>query len=103
MIEFDEAADKMGADTMRWLYASCKPEQNLRFGYHNGDETRRRFMIPLWNVYSFLVTYANLDGWRPDVHDRSETDNAGQRAAGSMDRRAPQGDDGGDAPSFGWI
>jgi isoleucyl-tRNA synthetase len=75
MIEFNEAADKMGADTMRWLYASCKPEQNLRFGYHNGDETRRRFMIPLWNVYSFLVTYANLDGWRPDVHDRSETDN----------------------------
>ncbi len=75
MIEFNEAADKMGADTMRWLYASCKPEQNLRFGYHNGDETRRRFLIPLWNVYSFLVTYANLDGWQPDVHDRSETDN----------------------------
>ncbi|MCZ7668605.1 MAG: class I tRNA ligase family protein [Chloroflexi bacterium] len=43
MIEFNEAADKMGADTMRWLYASCKPEQNLRFGYHTGDETRRRF------------------------------------------------------------
>ena len=34
MIEFNEAADVMGADTMRWLYASSKPEQNLRFGYH---------------------------------------------------------------------
>jgi isoleucyl-tRNA synthetase len=22
-------------------------------------------MIPLWNVYSFFVTYANLDGWEP--------------------------------------
>jgi isoleucyl-tRNA synthetase len=23
-------------------------------------------LIPLWNVYSFFVTYANLDGWTPD-------------------------------------
>jgi isoleucyl-tRNA synthetase len=66
-IEFNEAAEKMGADTMRWLYASCKPEQNLRFGYHVGDDTRRRFLIPLWNVYSFFVTYAQLDEWRPEA------------------------------------
>jgi isoleucyl-tRNA synthetase len=64
-IEFNDAAEKMGADTMRWLYASSKPEQNLPFGYHRGDETRRRFLIPLWNVYAFLVTYANADGWTP--------------------------------------
>jgi isoleucyl-tRNA synthetase len=51
---------------MRWLFASCKPEQNLRFGYDQTDETRRRFLIPLWNVYSFLVTYARLDNWSPD-------------------------------------
>ncbi|MCB0202910.1 MAG: class I tRNA ligase family protein, partial [Anaerolineae bacterium] len=68
-IWFDDAAEVMGADTMRWLYASCKPEQNLRFGFHVGDETRRRFLIPLWNVYSFLVSYANLDGWTPSVQD----------------------------------
>ncbi len=64
-IEFNDAAEKMGADTMRWLYTSAKPEQNLRFGYGRGDEARRRFMIPLWNVYSFFTTYANLDGWVP--------------------------------------
>jgi isoleucyl-tRNA synthetase len=64
-IDFNEAADNMGADVMRWLYCSHKPEQNLLFGYTIGNETRRRFLIPLWNVYSFLVTYANLDGWRP--------------------------------------
>ncbi len=60
-IEFNEAADNMGADTMRWLFASTKPEQNLLFGYTRGDETRRRFLIPLWNVYSFFVSYARLD------------------------------------------
>src|SRR5690606_37861472 len=64
-IEFNEAADTMGADVMRWLYASHRPEQNLLFGYTLGDETRRRFLIPLWNVYAFLVNYANLDGWTP--------------------------------------
>ena len=65
-IEFNEAADRMGVDTMRWLFCSHKPENDLLFGYGRGDETRRQFMIPLWNVYSFFVTYANLDGWEPE-------------------------------------
>ena len=65
MIEFNEAADKMGVDVMRWLYCAHKPENNLLFGYNRADETRRQFLIPLWNVYNFFVTYANLDGWEP--------------------------------------
>ncbi len=65
MIEFNEAADHMGVDVMRWLYCAHKPENDLLFGYNRGDEARRRFIIPLWNVYSFLVTYARLDGWEP--------------------------------------
>ncbi len=64
-IEFNDAADIMGVDVMRWMYCAHKPETNLLFGYHNADETRRRFLIPLWNVYSFFVTYANIDGWEP--------------------------------------
>lgn len=70
-IEFNEAAEKMGADTMRWLYLGHKPEQNLRFGYGLGDETRRRFLIPLWNVYAFFVSYARLDGWLPTEDSRA--------------------------------
>jgi isoleucyl-tRNA synthetase len=65
-IEFNEAADKMGVDVMRWLYCDHKPEKDLLFGYHRADEVRRQFLIPLWNVYSFFVTYANIDGWTPD-------------------------------------
>jgi len=64
-IEFNEAADRMGVDVVRWLYCSHKPETNLIFGYGRADEVRRQFMIPLWNVYSFFVTYANIDGWEP--------------------------------------
>jgi isoleucyl-tRNA synthetase len=65
MIEFNEAADEMGVDVMRWLYCNHKPEKDLLFGYHRADDARRQFLIPLWNVYSFFVTYANIDGWQP--------------------------------------
>ncbi|HVN54658.1 MAG TPA: class I tRNA ligase family protein [Anaerolineaceae bacterium] len=64
-IEFNEAADKIGVDVMRWMYCAHKPENDLLFGYKRGDEVRRSFLLPLWNVYSFFVTYANLDGWTP--------------------------------------
>lgn len=65
MIEFNEAANKMGVDVMRWLYAAQRPEANLLFGYTRADEVRRRFLIPLWNVYNFFVGYALLDHWAP--------------------------------------
>lgn len=67
-IEFNEAADNMGVDVMRWLYCAHKPENDLLFGYNRGDDVRRRFIIPLWNVYSFLATYARLDGWEPTLN-----------------------------------
>ncbi len=66
MIEFNEAADKMGVDVMRWVFCAHKPENDLLFGYTRGDETRRRFLLPLWNVYSFFTTYAILDNWTPE-------------------------------------
>ena len=68
-IEFNEAADKMGVDVMRWLYCAHKPENNLLFGYHRAEETRRRFIIPYWNVYSFFTTYAEIDGWIPELDE----------------------------------
>ncbi|NOZ30304.1 MAG: isoleucine--tRNA ligase [Chloroflexi bacterium] len=67
MIEFNEAADTIGVDTMRWMYCSHRPEANLLFGYKLADEVRRRFILPLWNVYAFFVTYANLT---PDWHPK---------------------------------
>ncbi len=66
-IEFNEGADRIGADVMRWMFANQRYDTDMLFGYHHADETRRRFFIPLWNVYSFFVTYANLDGWTPVV------------------------------------
>ena len=68
-IPFDEAAEHIGADVMRWMYASANPAVNLRFGYGPGHEVVRRFFLPLWNTYGFFVTYARLDGWTPGQAD----------------------------------
>ena len=63
-IEFDEAAERMGVDVMRWMYASARPDDNILFGWHAADEARRGLLV-LWNVYAFFVTYARLPGWTP--------------------------------------
>ena len=68
-IWFEDAADKMGVDVMRWMYLRHTPANNLNFGYAPGDEVRRQFHIPIWNVYSFFVNYANIDGWQPVTAD----------------------------------
>jgi isoleucyl-tRNA synthetase len=64
-IEFDEAAERMGVDVMRWMFANARPEDNIFFGWHAADEARRRLLV-LWNVYSFFVTYARLADWSPN-------------------------------------
>ena len=66
-IWFEDAAEKMGVDSMRWVYTRHRPEANLNFGFGVADGVRRSFLIPLWNVYSFFVTYANIDGYDPST------------------------------------
>ena len=78
-IWFEDAAERMGVDSMRWLFARQNPAANLNFGFGAADEVRRRFIIPLWNVYSFFVTYANIDEYdpstlAPEVKGRPELD-----------------------------
>jgi isoleucyl-tRNA synthetase len=70
-IEFNEAADVIGSDVMRWMYAQQNYDTNILFGYKHADQVRRLFLLPLWNVYSFFVTYANLDGWKPGNSQQS--------------------------------
>ncbi len=78
-IEFNEAADKMGADVMRWLYCRSNPSANINFGYGPADELRNKFVLKLWNTYAFFCNYARLDGFDPaspqaPVKDRPDID-----------------------------
>ena len=94
-IWFEEAAEQLGVDTIRWMYLAQNPASDLRFGTRHkdepitietpegpasetkegspiclvtsapADETRRHVLIPLWNSYAFFVNYAILDEFDP--------------------------------------
>ncbi|HAG97880.1 MAG TPA: isoleucine--tRNA ligase, partial [Ktedonobacter sp.] len=87
MIVFDEAAERVGSDTMRWLFANHVPELNLNFPRIPTEEDMeksartglpvrlsekwmlvRRTLDKIWNVYSFFVSYANIDHFDPTQH-----------------------------------
>ncbi|NNJ25729.1 class I tRNA ligase family protein [Alienimonas chondri] len=92
-IWFEEAAEQLGVDTMRWMYLAQDPARDLRFGTRHpdnpvplktpegeieqtlegfptcevtsgpADDTRRRVLIPLWNCLTFFTEYARADGF----------------------------------------
>lgn len=72
-ILFDDAAETMGADVMRWMYCTTKPENNLLFGYKYAEQVKREFFIPLINVANFFAIYANLDQWTPEKSSEKYT------------------------------
>jgi len=57
---------KYGADALRWYCFTASPPGNVRrFADKMVVEISRRFLLTLWNVYSFFVTYANIDHFTP--------------------------------------
>jgi isoleucyl-tRNA synthetase len=94
-IWFEEAAEQLGVDTLRWMYLAQNPAADLRFGTRHpdepvelltpdgpitetkeglptcrvtskpADEIRRQVLIPLWNSYAFFVNYAVADEFDP--------------------------------------
>lgn len=62
-----DVINEHGADAFRWyLYTASPPGQERRFSVELVGEVMRNFTLTLWNVYSFFVTYALLDEWKPD-------------------------------------
>ena len=58
-----------GADALRWyLYTAAPAGSARRFSSTLVQESVRRFLLTLWNTFSFFVTYANLDGFDPEAH-----------------------------------
>ena len=55
-----------GADALRWcMLVSTPGEDNHRFSSKMLEETIRKFLLTLWNIYSFFVLYANVDRFVP--------------------------------------
>src|ERR1700687_657932 len=58
--------DTFGSDAVRWyFYTSTPVGENYRTSAETLRETVQQFFIPLWNCYSFFVTYARLDNFDP--------------------------------------
>ncbi|MFH1653012.1 MAG: isoleucine--tRNA ligase [Pseudomonadota bacterium] len=62
-----------GADAMRLslINSPVLRGEDLRFSEHLVKDTVKNILLPLWNSYSFFVTYARVDGWKPpaDIDD----------------------------------
>lgn len=80
-----------GADALRWyLYTATPPGNDRRFSVELVGDVLRTFMLTLWNVYSFFVTYANIDGWQPSSRfvnsDVDESTNPESTSLPALDR-----------------
>lgn len=59
--------NKYGADSIRLylLHSPVVQADDLRFCERGVELVLRQFLIPLWNSYVFLATYANIYKWKP--------------------------------------
>jgi isoleucyl-tRNA synthetase len=66
VVEPDVVLDRQGADAFRWyLFTVSSPWLPRRFSPDMVDEVVRRFLLTLWNTYSFFTVYANIDRFDP--------------------------------------
>jgi isoleucyl-tRNA synthetase len=87
-IEFDDAADRMGVDVMRWMFAKARPEENILFGWHTADEARRELLV-LWNVYAFFVAYARMADFHQATATTTSADARTPAATPAVSERRP--------------
>lgn len=75
-----DVLNKQGADALRWyFFTSVSPWLPKNFSTKAVNEVIRKFILTLWNTYSFFVIYANIDNFNPydhelEVKDRIEID-----------------------------
>ncbi len=76
--------DLYGADALRWyFFANQPPWTSIRYSEQAIKDCIPEFLLRLWNVYSFFVIYANIDGFDP----AAALCGAGVSPAGSLDRK----------------
>jgi isoleucyl-tRNA synthetase len=64
--EPNEIIDRYGADALRWyFFANQPPWTSIRYNEQAIKDSVPEFLLRLWNVYSFFVIYANIDGFDP--------------------------------------
>ena len=73
VVEPWQVINQCGADALRWYLITSSPPGNVRrFSAEHVMESLRRFLLTLWNTYSFFVTYANIDSFNPEETPKPE-------------------------------
>ncbi len=76
-----EIFDKYGADALRWFFFAGQPPWTaIRYREQSIKESIPEFLLRLWNVFSFFLIYAEIDGFDP----RSATDADDQLTPASL-------------------
>lgn len=62
--------DNYGADALRFylMNSPVVKADDMRFSEKGVSDVVRNFILPIWNSYSFFVTYANIDKWQPNTN-----------------------------------
>jgi isoleucyl-tRNA synthetase len=65
-----DVMDNFGADGLRLFLidSAVARAEDLKYSDSGVKEVLKNVIIPLWNAYSFFVTYANIDGADPRSH-----------------------------------
>ncbi len=79
MIRAGDVIPKYGADAVRWFLYSYPTWNSVRVDPTQIYETMKKFILTLWNSYSFFVSNANVDEFNPTtfnvpLKERSELD-----------------------------
>ena len=62
--------EKFGSDAVRWyMITNSQPWDNLKYDEAGVAEVQRSFFGKLFQTYSFLAMYANVDGWHYEEND----------------------------------
>jgi len=73
-----------GADALRWFFfANQPPWTSIRYSEQAIKDCIPEFLLRFWNVYSFFVIYANIDGFDPAA--------ALEKVSGTFCRNGPKG------------
>lgn len=69
----NEIFDTYGADALRWyFFAQQAPWNSIIYSDRAIKESIPEFLLRLWNVYSFFVIYAGIDGFDPSTDFRGD-------------------------------
>jgi len=93
-----ELLDSYGADAVRlfMVHSALLKAEDLRFSDDGVRDVLKSIILPIWNAYSFFVTYANIDGITPvsapddpsnplDKWIISEAENLVEKCASALD------------------